>query len=130
MFDPWPFDPYLLFITIIYYFILLYIIHYIYGGFPKIEVPHSWMIYNGKSYSKMDENWGYPYFRKPPSNGYSRQNPMKFDVLSRYFPMIISIYIYSPIGLGVISPVLSHDIFTSSNQGRYMFDAKKRDKIT
>ena len=22
--------------------------------------------YNGKSLSKMDDDWGYPYFRKPP----------------------------------------------------------------
>ena len=31
------------------------------GGYP-----HSWMVYNGKSQSKMDDDWAYPYFRKPP----------------------------------------------------------------
>jgi len=30
------------------------------GGTPK------WMVYSGKAENKMDENWGYPHFRKPP----------------------------------------------------------------
>ena len=25
-----------------------------------------WMLYNWTSQSKMDDNWGYPHFRKPP----------------------------------------------------------------
>ena len=28
--------------------------------------PHSWMVYKGKSHVEMDDDWGYPYFRKPP----------------------------------------------------------------
>ena len=28
--------------------------------------PHSWMGYKGKSYLEMDDEWGYPHFRKPP----------------------------------------------------------------
>ena len=28
-------------------------------------VPLKWMVYKGKSPSKMDDDWGYPYFRKP-----------------------------------------------------------------
>ena len=32
-----------------------------YGGFHKWGTPNSWMVYSGKSQSKMDENWGYPY---------------------------------------------------------------------
>ena len=28
--------------------------------------PNSWMVNNGKSPSKMDDEQGYPYFRKPP----------------------------------------------------------------
>ena len=28
------------------------------GGVRKLGVPNSWMVYNGKSHMKMDENWG------------------------------------------------------------------------
>ena len=35
-------------------------------GFHKWGIPNSWLVYSGKSQSKMDENWGYPHFRKPP----------------------------------------------------------------
>ena len=28
--------------------------------------PHSWMVYFMENPTKVDENWGYPYFRKPP----------------------------------------------------------------
>ena len=28
-------------------------------------MPKSWMVYMGKSQSKMDDDWGYPYSRKP-----------------------------------------------------------------
>ena len=28
-----------------------------------------WMVYKGKSQLEMDDNWGYPYFRKPPYIG-------------------------------------------------------------
>ena len=30
--------------------------------------PHSWLdgLFHGKSHLEMDDNWGYPYFRKPP----------------------------------------------------------------
>ena len=26
-----------------------------------------WMAYDGKSHLEMDDDWGYPYFRKPPN---------------------------------------------------------------
>ena len=36
--------------------------NYNYGGTPK-----GWMVYGiVENPIKMDENWGYPYFRKPP----------------------------------------------------------------
>ena len=41
---------------------------YSYGGFLEWGYPNSWLVYKGKSPQKMDENWGYPYFRKPPYN--------------------------------------------------------------
>ena len=25
-----------------------------------------WLVYTGKSHLEMDDDWGYPYFRKPP----------------------------------------------------------------
>ena len=28
--------------------------------------PNSWMVYKGKSHLEMDDDWGYPYLRKPP----------------------------------------------------------------
>jgi hypothetical protein len=28
--------------------------------------PHSWVVYNGEYHLEMDDDWGYPYFRKPP----------------------------------------------------------------
>ena len=31
------------------------------GGSPK------WLVYKGKIPSKMDDDWGYPFFRKPPN---------------------------------------------------------------
>ena len=41
-------------------------------GFPSVGVPlYRWMVFvNGKIPSRMDENWGYPYVRKPPYIGY------------------------------------------------------------
>ena len=27
--------------------------------------PHSWMVYNGNSQLEVDDDWGFPYFRKP-----------------------------------------------------------------
>ena len=33
--------------------------------------PHSWMVYVGESQSEMDDDLGYPFFRKPPSQGRS-----------------------------------------------------------
>ena len=27
--------------------------------------PHSWMVYSGKSHLEVDDDWGYPYLRKP-----------------------------------------------------------------
>ena len=33
----------------------------VYGGFHKWRYPNSWMVYNGKSKSQMDENWGIPH---------------------------------------------------------------------
>ena len=29
-------------------------------GVPKVEVAQRWMVYKGKSQSKMDDDWGYP----------------------------------------------------------------------
>ena len=38
-----------------------------YGAFLKGGVPpNSWMVYKGIFQSKMDDDWGYPYFRKSP----------------------------------------------------------------
>ena len=31
-----------------------------------MEVPLQWMVYKGKSHLEMDDDWGYPYFGKPP----------------------------------------------------------------
>ena len=39
-------------------------------GVPLMGVPLKWMVYKGKSPSKMDDDWGYPYFRKPNKNNY------------------------------------------------------------
>ena len=36
-------------------------------GFPKWGYPKSWMVFVREDPTKMDENWGYPYFRKPPN---------------------------------------------------------------
>ena len=38
------------------------------GGFHKYGYPNSWMVYFMENPTKMDENWGYPYFRKPPNH--------------------------------------------------------------
>ena len=39
-----------------------------YGGSLKWGIHNSWMVYNGKNNSKfkIDDNWGYPHFRKSP----------------------------------------------------------------
>ena len=29
--------------------------------------PNSWMVHTGKSQCKIDDDWGYPHFAKPPS---------------------------------------------------------------
>ena len=33
--------------------------------------PNSWMVYSGMSHLEMDDDWGYPHFRKPPYIGYN-----------------------------------------------------------
>ena len=33
------------------------------GFHSRWEYPNSWMVYKGKSQSKMDDDWGYPHFR-------------------------------------------------------------------
>jgi hypothetical protein len=38
------------------------------GGFPIFGVTPQWMVYFMENPTKMDDNWGYPYFRKPPFN--------------------------------------------------------------
>ena len=39
----------------------------IYGGFHKWEYPNSWVAFLEKiPLYKGDDDWGYPYFRKPP----------------------------------------------------------------
>ena len=38
-------------------------------GFHKFGGTPKWIVYKGKFQSKMDENRGYPYFRKPPYHG-------------------------------------------------------------
>ena len=65
------------------------------GGTPKS------LVYKGKSYwngwftmgnpSKMDENWGYPYFRKPPNH-----------------PIFMGIFPWNPPALGdITTPMIS-----------------------
>ena len=44
----------------------IYICIYIYGGFHKWGVPNSWLVFVRENPTKMDDDWGYPYFRKPP----------------------------------------------------------------
>ena len=37
------------------------------GASLVMGVPHSWMVKKrGNSHLEMDDDWGYPYFRKPP----------------------------------------------------------------
>ena len=38
---------------------------HIYGFFQKWRYPNSWLVYEGTSHLEMDDDWGYPYFRKP-----------------------------------------------------------------
>ena len=37
-----------------------------YGVFNGGTPIAGWIFYKGKSQSEMDDDWGYPYFRKPP----------------------------------------------------------------
>ena len=37
------------------------------GGFHKCGYSHSWMVYFMENTIKMDDDWGYHYFRKPPN---------------------------------------------------------------
>ena len=41
--------------------------HALLGGVHKWRYLNSWMVYNGKSQSKMDDEMGYLYFKNPPS---------------------------------------------------------------
>ena len=29
-------------------------------------IPQKWVVFKGKSHLEMDDDWGYPHFRKPP----------------------------------------------------------------
>ena len=49
--------------------------------FPGIGVP-KWMIYHGKFHKipiEMDDDWGYPNFRKPPREGRNRRHGQPFS---------------------------------------------------
>ena len=35
------------------------------GGVPQMVVPNSWMVDDGKYHLEIDDDWGYPHFRKP-----------------------------------------------------------------
>ena len=50
----------------IYIYMHTHILFMISGGFHEWGTPHSWMVYYGKSQLEVDDDWGYPYFRKPP----------------------------------------------------------------
>ena len=57
------------------------------GGFHKWGHPRSWMVYKGKSHLEMDDDWGYPYFRKPlhchiKNTPRNRQTQHKLDAIS------------------------------------------------
>ena len=49
-----------------YHWISLDIITYTYMGVSINGGTPKWMVDKGKFHLEMDENWGYPYFRKPP----------------------------------------------------------------
>ena len=36
------------------------------GVYQNGGSPNSWMVYFMEHPTKMDDDWGYPYFRKPP----------------------------------------------------------------
>jgi len=38
-------------------------------GFSINGCTPEWVVYNGKSQAEMDDDWGYPHFRKPPISG-------------------------------------------------------------
>ena len=64
---------------------ILYSHNHTNGGFHKWGIPNSWMVYKGKSHLKMDDDWGYPNFRKPPSLNISR--PCSFPVSQDLSPV-------------------------------------------
>ena len=43
----------------------------------KIGYPNSWMVYFMENPIKVDENWGYPDFRKPPNWGFLAEKGLK-----------------------------------------------------
>ena len=55
-------------IYIYMYTIYIYVCIYIDMGVSiAMGVPENgWMVYKGKSRLDMDDDWGYPYFRRPP----------------------------------------------------------------
>ena len=43
-------------------------------GLPSMgvpEYPNSWMIYFMENPIEMNDDWGYPHFKKPPYGGYT-----------------------------------------------------------
>ena len=54
------------------------------AGFPKMGYNNSWMVQNGQFIPKMDDNWGYSQFRKPP---YTFTTPLLFWVLLNVSPI-------------------------------------------
>ena len=55
-------------------------------------IPNSWLVYKGKSHLEMDDDWGYPYFRTPPS--VKRVNPMDYN--PHYNPLLCHYIIVNP----------------------------------
>ena len=47
------------------------------GGYPK-----SWMVYSGKPHLEIDDDWGYPYLRKPPNGTLVKYNGCRQKISS------------------------------------------------
>ena len=56
-------------------------------GFPSMGVPNSWLVFVRENPTKMDDDWGYPYFTKPP-NVHAKKlwtNPWMLKLLAPVF---------------------------------------------
>ena len=67
------------------------------GVSMAMGAPQKWMVYEGKSHLEMDDDWGYPYFRKRPNKyRYNCHKPRASELSTRWFSAVMWMLVCKP----------------------------------